>query len=109
SQRQTELPADALQIAPHVAPLRGIDVEGGVVPSLQPEDRTEQERLPGQRHAGGARRVLDAHRGGRGGAARELRASHRAGPPGPAGRGRPPPTQGGGWTTSRTDSWSWSP
>jgi hypothetical protein len=49
------------QVAPHVAALGRIDVEGRVVPAERQEHRAEQERAPRHLDAGLAGQRLDAH------------------------------------------------
>ena len=46
---------NTLDVANHVAPLRGVDVERRGVPALRLEDRPEQERLPSHLDAGAMR------------------------------------------------------
>src|SRR5262249_52874739 len=46
TQRNVERRADPLEVASHVAPLGGVDVEGRVVPTLRLEDRPEKKRAP---------------------------------------------------------------
>jgi hypothetical protein len=60
---QSELGAQPLAIAHHVAALRRIEIERRGVPTLRFENRTEQERAPAHRHARRFRERRDAHRG----------------------------------------------
>src|SRR5689334_22709583 len=54
--------ADAREVAPHIAPLRLVDVEWRVGPPKFLEDRPEQEGPPAQLDPGLLRQRLDAHR-----------------------------------------------
>ena len=64
--------AQALEIAPHVAPLRRVDVERRIVPAKAHEYRAQQERAPCHVDLGGGRQCLDAHHRQVGIGAREL-------------------------------------
>ena len=71
-ERDAHRAAGSLEVAPHVAPLGGIDVEGRVAPALREEDRPKQERAPVKADASLVGKLGDAQRGRIGIGAREL-------------------------------------
>src|SRR5262245_32382257 len=105
AERQPAGGADAGEIAPHVAPLHRVDVEGRVVPALGAEDRSEQERLPGERHVCRLCGCLHPHGGRIGVRARELEPELDRGHPAVA--TRPAPAIQGIRTAVSRAAWSW--
>ena len=62
SEWQIEIRTEPLEVAPHVAALRGIKIERRGVPSLRFEQRSKQKRAIAHRDAGVARQRRDSHR-----------------------------------------------
>src|SRR5581483_7194882 len=62
AERQAEVGAETLEIAPHVAALGRVEIERRTIPALLLEDRTEQEWPEADGDAGLPRQRPDAQR-----------------------------------------------